>query len=203
VTPRPRTVDDAEILAAVGRVIGRVGPSRFTLALLAREVGMAPATLVQRFGSKRNLLATAMKGGAGDVQPFIERLRAEGHSALGITRELLLCYSGMAATPKEFGNHLAALLLIDLADPALYPLTRDMSRRNQIALERLIAEAVRAGELRAADPQALARTLYAVTSGSLLQWAIHREGLARDWLARDLQTVLAPYLPAPSRDPVP
>jgi AcrR family transcriptional regulator len=51
-SPRPRTASDEEILAATHRVISSVGP-RFTLADVAREIGLAPATLIQRFGSKK------------------------------------------------------------------------------------------------------------------------------------------------------
>ena len=194
-SPRPRSFEDADILAAVGRVIGRHGPARFTLALVAREVGMSPATLVQRFGSKRKLLVTAMRGGAGDWGGYIAELNAAGKSPLSIVRELVLCLAGMAPTAREFGNHLAALLLLDLADPAVYPLTRDMARKNQLALVTLLREAEAAGELLPGDHEATARLLNALAVGSLLQWAIHREGTARDWLARDLDRVLASSLP--------
>src|SRR5215471_15001843 len=64
--PRPRTASDAEILQATGRAIARLGPARLTLAAVAQEVGLAPATLVQRFGSKRGLLlALAAEAVAG------------------------------------------------------------------------------------------------------------------------------------------
>ena len=36
--------------------MARSGPSRFTLALAAREAGIAPATLILRFGSKVRLI---------------------------------------------------------------------------------------------------------------------------------------------------
>jgi AcrR family transcriptional regulator len=192
VSPRPRSFEDADILAAVGRVLGRHGPAKFTLGLVAREVGMSAATLVQRFGSKRKLLVTALKGGAGDWSLFIAGAKLAGESPLAIVRALLLCFAEMAPTAREFGNHLAALLLLDLADPAVYPFTRDLTRRNHQALVGLLREAELAGELLPGDQEATARLLTAVTVGSLVQWAIYREGPASDWLARDLDRVLAP-----------
>ena len=45
-----RTVADSEILAAAATAIHRVGPVRLTLAHVAREAKLSPATLVQRFG---------------------------------------------------------------------------------------------------------------------------------------------------------
>src|SRR5918992_5126590 len=65
-SPRPRTIDDGDILQAAAMTISRVGPSNFTLADVASAVGLSPATLVQRFGSKRGLmLALAEQGVAG------------------------------------------------------------------------------------------------------------------------------------------
>ena len=49
-SPRPRTVSDVDILIAAHRVISRLGPARFTLADVAKESRLSPATLVQRFG---------------------------------------------------------------------------------------------------------------------------------------------------------
>lgn len=52
-SPRPRRIDDAALLDAAGRVVSRLGPAKFTLADVAREAGLSPAALVQRFGSTR------------------------------------------------------------------------------------------------------------------------------------------------------
>ena len=59
---RPRTHSDDALLDATFRAVGAVGPARLTLADVAREAGVAPATLVQRFGSKR--VAARGRGGA-------------------------------------------------------------------------------------------------------------------------------------------
>ena len=52
------------------------------------------------------------------------------------------------------------------------------------------------------DVRALARTVEIVISGSLMTWATYREGAAADWIARDVEAVLAPYLPGdvPARE---
>ena len=46
--------------------MSRLGPARLTLAEVAKEAGLSPATLVQRFGSKRGLMlalwAAAVEG---------------------------------------------------------------------------------------------------------------------------------------------
>ena len=72
---RPRTKPDAAVLEAAGRVFGTVGPG-FTLADVAKEAGLAPATLVQRFGSKRGLLLAVSKLAAEGADACFAQIRA-------------------------------------------------------------------------------------------------------------------------------
>src|SRR5687768_12664904 len=55
---RPRKVSDDEVFAAAMRAMSRVGPGELTLALIAEEAGVTAGALVQRFGSRRQLLVT-------------------------------------------------------------------------------------------------------------------------------------------------
>jgi hypothetical protein len=43
------------------------------------------------------------------------------------------------------------------------------------------------------DAGRLARAVQATLNGSILGWAIHREGPMAAWIRRDLRMVLAPY----------
>jgi AcrR family transcriptional regulator len=167
---------------------------RLTLAQVGREVGLAPATLVQRFGSKRNLLLRLARQGAGGEDDFVARLREREGSPLRAARAFLLCFAGLARSPKEMANNLA-FLQIDLTDAAFHRITARLFRSNREVVAGLLGEAVRAGELERAEPRALARLLLAVVNGSLLTWAVEREGSAAQWLARDVDLALAPYLP--------
>jgi AcrR family transcriptional regulator len=55
---RPREHSDEELLDLVGQALARrTALSRWSLAEVAREVGVAPATFVKRFGSRHGLLA--------------------------------------------------------------------------------------------------------------------------------------------------
>ena len=191
--PRPRTVDDAEILAAVGRVVGRVGPVKLTLVRVAEEVGLAPATLVQRFGSKRDLLIAFAESGRGDPDQFLARLREQHGSPLAVLREFLLCFAQMASTPEEMANHLA-FFQMDLTDPDLRRLTLEVLEENEATVTDLLGEALAAGEVAGCDPDEFAPILLTVAQGSLLSWAIYRKGTARDWVARHVDTTLRPYL---------
>jgi hypothetical protein len=60
-------------------------------------------------------------------------------------------------------------------------------------LRALVKEAIEAGELRRCDPNRLAWALEAAINGSLLGWAVHRQGDLAAWIRRDIKTILEPY----------
>lgn len=58
--PRPRSVPDRDLLDSALAILHRDGPAGLTFAALASETGLAPATLVQRFGPKPALIQAAL-----------------------------------------------------------------------------------------------------------------------------------------------
>ena len=165
--------------------------------MLADEVGLSPATLVQRFGSKRGLLLAIAASGSEDPTPQVARLRQRHGSPLAALREFLLGFARMASTPDEMANQLA-FFQMDLTDPDLRRVTRVVLASNERAVTGLLRDAVAAGELRRLDPESLAPVLLTVAQGSLLSWAVHRKGSARAWARRHVETALEPYLAGPS-----
>jgi AcrR family transcriptional regulator len=75
---RRKITPDADVLTAAFRVISRIGPARLTLADVAKEAGLAPATLLQRFGSSGLLLAVAEQ----EWRACFARIRAAHRSPL-------------------------------------------------------------------------------------------------------------------------
>lgn len=194
-TPRPRTVPDEAILQATATIIGRLGPSRFTLADVGREVGLSPATLVQRFGTKRGLMLSLARSSAAHVDDCFAQIRAEHPSP----REALIAattfMAGFVDSPEELANHLA-FLQIDLSDPEFHALALENHLANTRGYRALIEEAIDAGELAGCDPARLARTLSAVAGGSLIAWAIERRGRVQAYVRKDVEAVLEPYIVA-------
>jgi len=191
-SPRPRSLPDSEILLAATRVIQRLGPSRLTLADVAREVGLAPATLMQRFGSKRGLLLAVAGQGASGVREQFAAIRARSRSPLRAIQEVARCMAAMAKTPEALANHLA-FLEMDLADRDFHRLALAHARQFRAELRSLLDEAIRAGELRPFPSARLADAVQAVIGGSLLNWAVHRNGEAATRILADLETLLRPY----------
>lgn len=187
---RPRTKSDEEILAGAARVIGRKGPVEFTLRDVADEVGLAPATLLQRFRTKRGLVLALVEGGARSVDHWF----AEARVRAGSPRDALLAALATGARklggPREAANHLA-FLQMDLADPELRAPTLAFFQAVRRNVQALLEEAARARELHPkADPAALARAVEAAYHGALLTWTVHREGSPEESVRTAVSTVL-------------
>jgi AcrR family transcriptional regulator len=198
-SPRPRLASDQAILAATARAMTRLGPARLTLADVAREIGLSPAALVQRFGSKRGLLlAFASQGPEGNAQIF-EAIRKAHRPPIQRLLALADCMSDLGRTPEEISNSLA-FLQIDLTDPEFHRFALATSEGIHDGIRRLVSDAIRAGDLVRCDAGRLARALQATLNGSLLNWAIHRKGSLRNWIRRDVEMVLRPYTRRRARD---
>jgi AcrR family transcriptional regulator len=196
-SPRTSKVTDDDVFAAAQRAMTRHGPTELTLAHIAAEAGVTAGRLVQRFGSKRGLLLALSRrfgGGAGET---FRALRAAHPSPLVALREYGACMAGLAPTPEALARNLAYLQL-DLTDPDFRVNLLANARDSRRELEALVRDAVRSGELvRDTPPAQLARTVESVINGALMTWACHQEGTAQRWLKRELEAVLAPYLPPP------
>lgn len=191
-SPRTRTVPDSDILAAAARTIGRVGPKDFTLADVGGEVGLSPATLLQRFGSKRGLLLALVSSSGDQVDAAFEQVLAEHESPVAALIAAATSMAQMAPSPEALANHLA-FLQVDLQDADFHRHALDHARRTRDGYRSLIHDAIDAGELVRCDEVLLARALEAVAGGSLIAWAIHREGDAASYVRRDVLTLLSAY----------
>ena len=189
--PRPRIVSDDEILAAVTRVISRVGPTKLTLSEVAKEVGIAQATLIQRFGSKRAMLLGLHEGDAPAVR---RQLRASepGASLLDNLVTNLVSLAGPVADPVAFSHHLAVLHQ-DLSDPEFHEQARNHAQAMREEIQTLLNKAIQRGELRPVDLAQLARSVQTTYNGALITWAIERETTLAEWMRSELEALLKPW----------
>ncbi len=191
-TPRPRETSDAEILAAVARVMQRRSPVALTLADVAKEAGVHPATLIQRFGTKRELLLANCKAWTADVAGQFARARAKYGSPLKTLIEMFAECSSFAATPESMANALA-YLQIDLSDPEFYAVLLTQYTTTRDETRKLLKDAVAARELAPCDTAELARLVQQVNGGAMLDWAVYRKGPLATWMRRSLEALLDPY----------
>jgi AcrR family transcriptional regulator len=191
---RRQKVSDEDIFAAAQRAMMRRGPHELTLADIAAEAGVTAGRLVQRFGSKRDLLLSLSARFARSAQPVFAQLRSAHASPLATLRAYASCMAGLAPTPEALLRNLAYLQL-DLTDAAFRGHLVENARATRREIETLVRAAVAAGELHGeVDHRSLARTVETVINGALMKWACYREGSAVDWIRRDLEAVLKPHL---------
>ncbi|HEU0301068.1 MAG TPA: TetR/AcrR family transcriptional regulator [Longimicrobium sp.] len=194
-SPRPRTTSDEAILAAASRVICRLGPAAFTLADVGEEVGMSPAALVQRFGSKRGLLLALAEERASVVRGRFAAARELHASSLDALLHVLTQADGRADTPDAVANVLA-LVQMHLHEPEFHVHALSHATASLGEIRALLQEAVRAGELVECDPEDLSRTVQTAYTGALATWAVYRSGALDEWLRGEVEAVLEPYRPA-------
>lgn len=191
-SPRPRETSDEAILTATMRVMQRRSPVALTLADVAKEAGVVPATLIQRFGTKRGLLLAACRTAPGGVPEQFAAARAKCGSPLKALVELYVQCSGFAATPEAMANGLA-YLQIDLIDPEFHAITLAQFTAIRDETKKLLDDAVAADELKPCGTADLARLIQQVNGGAMLDWAVYRKGSLAAWLRRSLEGLLAPY----------
>jgi AcrR family transcriptional regulator len=193
-SPRPQKVTDDDIVMAAQRAMSRLGPGELTLADIAKEAGVTAGLLVQRFGSKRDLLLTLSQRFSGGTAEMFAELRRGHRSPLATLRAYSDCMANMAASPAAFARNFA-YLQIDLTDPEFRRHLLKHAAAARVEVQKLIKEAIDAKELSPdTNPKQLARTIEAVIGGSMMSWAFYQEGTAAKWMRHDLDAVLKPYL---------
>jgi AcrR family transcriptional regulator len=190
---RPRTRTDEEIFQAVLHAAARAGSRGVTLADIAAEAGLAPSTLVERFGSKRALLLAAGRTAADGVEAAFARTAGRGDCHLSALADALVLLSEGVRTRAALAHHLGALQL-DIADPDF----RRLARRHATTLHRqlavTLARARELGELaESADPERLAGTVQVTYNGALVSWGVAGRGSLEAALRDALESVLAPW----------
>ncbi|MCF3103159.1 TetR family transcriptional regulator [Streptomyces roseoverticillatus] len=174
--------------------MGRTGSAKLTPALVAREVGLVPGTLVQRFGSKRGLLLALAEYTARNAAALYERVQVQhATSPLEALTALVVEARGTLSTPETCASHLA-YLCSDLGDPEFRALALTLQQTRERATLSLLDHAVAAGELHAGtDTAALAMTVQAASGGTALLWAVDQQDTLADRQRTALDAVLAPH----------
>ena len=185
------------MLSATARAISRVGPSRLTLAEVARDAGIAPSTLIQRFGSKRGLLLAFAEQGVDEVGATFAAAREAVDSPLDALVEALVRMTAEVRSREAMANHLA-FLQMDIGDADFRRHAQAHGQRLRSEIAALLEEAGRRGELRGpSDGDRLARAVQAIFNGALLTWAIHGAGTVEAAVRDPLEVLLARHGSAP------
>ena len=198
-SPRPRTVDDSTILEAAVTVLGRIGPEKLTLADVGEEAGLSAATLVQRFGSKRDLMLSVLRFA---TEGFDTRFASAISSAESPLEAVFTAAMERVpqGTPQELAN-MFAFYLSDLGDPDFRALAAENSRKAIAGFKQMLDDAVTAGELTESyiDTNQLATTIYSLMMGTLMTWTVSGDGAYRQKIRSELDVLLRPFRRGPRK----
>ena len=200
-SPRPRETSDQQILDATARVMQRLGPTathprrrrqgsrrrpRHSDPALRHQARpcfsplcrTAPATVPQQFAAARAKYASPLKASSSSMPtaPASPPPLKPWPTASPISRSI---------SP------------IPISTPS--PCAQFRAIRTET--KKLLDEAVAAHELRPCDTAEIARLIQQTNDGSMLSWAVYREGSLANWVRRDLQALLAPIAPATATRP--
>jgi AcrR family transcriptional regulator len=175
--PRQKLISDEELLEKALAVIARAGPGGFTLADIAKEVGVAPATLLQRFGNKQAIVERAF---ARDNERFVDWLKGlpPGKGADAVIRIYVEATKLFGENPS-MADHLL-WLREDIRNPVF----------NRLALKRF--RLFRAEILKRLPPMRIsadkaASLLDAQHHGAVIQWALEPRGRLSDFVTKSLK----------------
>ena len=175
--PRQKTISDEEILDRALPLMATAGPAGFTLADVARAVGVAPATLLQRFGDKQTLIERAFARDNERFVPWLESL-PEGVGADVVVR-IYSDATKLFGDNPSLSDHLL-WLREDIRDPALNRLARHRFKLFRAAIVKRLPPLP-------IPPQRAARLLDAQYHGAVVQWALEPQGKLADFVARSLR----------------
>ena len=179
---RRKTISDAEVLSAAARVMFAAGPGDFTLADVAKASGVAPATLVQRFGDKHGLIVAALEQDNAAFAAAMDGLPAR-QGAEAVIAIFAGMFEGVGDDVGVFADQLLWLRQ-DMRDPDLNRLARARFDRMRAAVaERMPPLSV--------PPAEAALLVEAQWQGVLVQWGIYREGRLADFVAERLRAWFA------------
>jgi AcrR family transcriptional regulator len=184
--PRKRTIPDEDLLDAALGLVREVGPEAVSFGTLATRVGLAPSTLVQRFGSKAGLLHAALLRAWRQLEAVTDEAIATAPDGPDGVVELLVSLTGQYDA-HDFADQLR-VLREDLRDPAL--------RQRGEAWFAALSDAVEARLAGNPGGEAgLGRLVVATWQGTLTVWSFTREGPVVDTVRRTLEDLLARLVP--------
>ena len=175
---RTKTISDEAVLAAAATVMFAKGPSEFTLADVAKAAGIAPATLVQRFGDKQGLVVAAI---TQDNRAF-DRFLAELPRGVGAEAVIDLFARMFPGVGEDVGSFADQLLWLrqDMRDPDL----NRLARARFAALRAAVAARMPPLPIPA---EAAAWLVEAQWQGVLVQWGIFRQGPLAEFVTQRLR----------------
>lgn len=185
--PRVKTISDVAVLDAALDLLLEQGPHRFTLPAVGRAVGLSPATLIQRFGSKKGLLTSVIDHAGRQADAALQARVETDDARADLIGWLVDLAAGFKSRAHVASN--LALLMEDLTDEQ----SRAQAGRHMQIVRRGVARHLsRLGD-EAVD--AHVELIEAQWHGLVIQWALHGQGDCEAWIAEGISAVIDLVVP--------
>ncbi|WP_111765825.1 TetR/AcrR family transcriptional regulator [Nakamurella deserti] len=165
--PRPRTFDEADVVARARKAFAESGFAGTSLDTLLEATGLARQSLYNAFGGKKELFMKAFLSDAAEAVDAVESIRHGSDSPIGRIRKQLVKvaveHGSAQAPPSLFTKAAVELSAQDTEVASTVAAAFDTMRTHYAAC---IAEAQAAGEIdAAADADSLGTYFCAVIEG--------------------------------------
>jgi AcrR family transcriptional regulator len=186
---RPRVISDDAIYFAGLQVLAEHGSKGLTLARMARVLGVTPAAVRQRFGSKRGLLVEMARRRVEQTELRFASAREAHDSPLEALQAAFVAEMDQIGGPRQLANAISAYT--DNVDDAEM---RASFAAELAAMERhigeLLEDAARVGEIRGPVTPELVSAVLAAVEGTMLIWAIAPRGEIKDRIHQAVEVAL-------------
>lgn len=178
--PRKRTIADDEILEHALALVREQGPAALSFGLLASRVGLSGSTLVQRFGTKAELLRSTLLL----AWQHLDQRTADADALAGDGAEGVVDLLVRLTATYDAASYADQLLILreDLRDPAL-------RARGEAWIATLTGAVERRLRRRRTSP-GLGRLVVTHWQGSLTVWSFTREAPLRDHVEASMRQLL-------------
>ncbi len=185
---RTKKVTDDAILHIILETIVEVGATEFSLEDLSKKTGLSPATMLQRFGSKKAILHKALELANQNLDKTFTNHVSTAKSALHKISDMYIELCSAFRSPKDVAKGLD-ILKLDITEKKLNTITRSYFDIRRKKILSLLSQAIDQGEI--SDSISiihLAENLEALWQGGILQWALIGNGSLNSWLETRLNS---------------
>ncbi|MFC7725457.1 TetR/AcrR family transcriptional regulator [Nocardioides sp. GCM10028917] len=167
---RPRTVSDDDFIQAAATAAARRADGSWSLAEVAAVVGLTPAAVVKRFGSKRGLLLAVVTAWERDLPDYSNESSTD---PLALLREWVGNWLAATAQPDDAVGHLT-LLLDEVVDDETRPLLARGREKQARYLQSALIDAHQRGQLRHEPPANAGELWLDLLAGATITGAIEQ-----------------------------
>jgi AcrR family transcriptional regulator len=186
---RPRVMTDEAIYMAGLQVLAEVGSERLTLVRLARVLGVTPAAVRQRFGSKRGLLVEMSRRRIDQTERRFAAARQAHDSPLRALQAAFVAEMDMIAAPQQVANAISAYT-DNIGDDEMRAAFATELAVMERHISELLAQAAERGEIDGPVTAERVSTVLAAVEGTMLIWAIAPRGDIKERVRRAVEIAL-------------